>query len=302
LTLDDTEYNRYLKNIPVEKTHNGYFAVDKKKKYVNPSIQKSGETKGESNDADAYDLILRDKERLLSFEEPVRFIFSHSALREGWDNPNVFNICQLKNLNYDNIITRRQELGRGLRLAVNQSGERMDSPLNVHQINVLTVVANESYKDFVKALLKETSDSLSARPKSADEDYFKGKTIKTEDGTLKVDDKMAKQIYRYLVKNDYTDDSDMIVDAYHEAKREGTLADFNDELKPYAEEIHQLISGVFSASLLPSIEDGRKRRISSELSPKVDKVMPPTSYSLSLFFCFFVFLGLDTLLLYIPIF
>jgi type III restriction enzyme len=260
LTLDDTEYNQYLKNIPVEKTHNGYFAVDKKKKYVNPSIQKSGETKGESNDADAYDLILRDKERLLSFEEPVRFIFSHSALREGWDNPNVFNICQLKNLNYDNIITRRQELGRGLRLAVNQSGERMDSPLNVHQINVLTVVANESYKDFVKALLKETSDSLSARPKSADEDYFKGKTIKTEDGTLKVDDKMAKQIYRYLVKNDYTDDSDMIVDAYHEAKREGTLADFNDELKPYAEEIHQLISGVFSASLLPSIEDGRKAK------------------------------------------
>jgi len=131
-----------------------------------------------SDDVDAYDLILKDKKRLLSLDEPVRFIFSHSALREGWDNPNVFNICQLKNLNYDNTITRRQELGRGLRLAVNQNGERMDNPLNVHQINVLTVVANESYKDFVKALLKETADSLSARPKAANEDYFQGKSIK----------------------------------------------------------------------------------------------------------------------------
>lgn len=251
-------YQSYLKNIPTEKTHNGYFAIDKKKNLVNPSIQRSGETKGESNDVDAYDLILRDKEKLLSFEEPVRFIFSHSALREGWDNPNVFTICALKHS--DNTISRRQEVGRGLRLAVNQNGDRMDNPLSVHQLNVLTVVASESYKDFVKALQTDIENSLSARPKSADEDYFKGKTIKTEDGTLKVDDKMAKQIYRYLVKNDYSDDSDMIVDAYHEAKQEETLADFSDDLKPHAEEIHKLISGVFSASLLPGIEDGRKAK------------------------------------------
>jgi len=258
LSSQDQAYHKYLKNIPTEKTHNGYFAIDKKKNLVNPSIQRSGETKGESNDVDAYDLILKDKTRLLSLDEPVRFIFSHSALREGWDNPNVFTICALKHS--DNTISRRQEVGRGLRLAVNQNGDRMDNPLNVHQLNVLTVVASESYKDFVKALQTDIGNSLSARPKSADEDYFKGKTIKTEDGTLKVDDKMAKQIYRYLIKNDYTDDSDMIVDTYHEAKREGTLADFSDDLKPYAEEIHKLISGVFSASLLPSIDDGRKAK------------------------------------------
>jgi type III restriction enzyme len=267
LSLEDTEYNKYLKNISTEKTHEGYFSKDKKKKFVNSTVKRGAEA---SDDVDAYDLILRDKKRLLSLGEPVRFIFSHSALREGWDNPNVFNICQLKNLNYDNVITRRQELGRGLRLAVNQNGERMDNPLNVHQINVLTVIANESYKDFVKALLKETADSLSARPKAANEDYFQGKTIKTKDGVLKINDQMAKKIYRYLLKNDYTDDNDMIVEAYHEAKREGTLAELTEDLKPYTEEIHHLISGVFSASLLPDIEDGRKAK-ENPLNANFDK-------------------------------
>ncbi|MCK5284666.1 MAG: restriction endonuclease subunit R, partial [Alphaproteobacteria bacterium] len=256
LTLEDTAYNAYLKRDNANDVHDGYFAIDKKKNLVNPSIQKSGETKGESNDVDAYDLILKNKTRLLSLKEPVRFIFSHSALREGWDNPNVFTICALKHS--DNTISRRQEVGRGLRLAVNQNGDRMDSPLNVHQLNVLTVVASESYKDFVKALQTDISNSLSARPKAADEAYFKGKSIKTKDGSVKIDDKMAKQIYRYLVKNDYTDDRDMIVEAYHEAKRDGSLAELSDDLKPYTDEIHRLISGVFSASLLPDIEDGRK--------------------------------------------
>jgi type III restriction enzyme len=267
LSLEETAYNKYLKNIATEKTHEGYFSKDKKKKFINSTVKRGAEA---SDDVDAYDLILKDKKRLLSLDEPVRFIFSHSALREGWDNPNVFNICQLKNLNYDNTITRRQELGRGLRLAVNQNGERMDNPLNVHQINVLTVVANESYKDFVKALLKETADSLSARPKAANEDYFQGKSIKTKDGSLKIDDQMAKKIYRYLLKNDYTDDSDMIVEAYHEAKREGTLAELPEDLKPYTEEIHHLISGVFSASLLPDIEDGRKAK-ENPLNANFDK-------------------------------
>ncbi len=267
LNNKEEEYNKYLKSIATERTHEGYFSKDKKKKFINSTVKRGAEA---SDDVDAYDLILKKKKRLLSFEEPVRFIFSHSALREGWDNPNVFNICQLKKLNYDNTITRRQELGRGLRLAVNQNGERMDNPLNVHQINVLTVIANESYKDFIKALLKETADSLSARPKVANEDYFRGKTIKTKDGSVKIDDQMAKQIYRYLLKNDYTDDSDMIVDTYHEAKREGTLAVLPDSLKHYTEEIHQLICGVFSASLLPDIEDGRKAK-ENPLNANFDK-------------------------------
>ena len=168
---------------------------------------------------DAYDLILKDKERLLSFEEPVRFIFSHSALREGWDNPNVFVICTLKHS--DNTISRRQEVGRGLRLSVNQDGDRMDNPATVHQVNVLTVVASESYKDFVAALQKDISESLSARPRVADEAYFTGKVLKTPTGDVAVTPQLAKQIYKYLLKNDYTDDADRITAEYHEARKDG---------------------------------------------------------------------------------
>ncbi len=140
MTLEDTPYNRYLKGIQARQTHNGYFSIDKKsKRLVDPAV---GKKATETDDVDAYDLILKDKERLLSFDEPVRFIFSHSALREGWDNPNVFVICTLKHS--DNSISRRQEVGRGMRLAVNQLGDRMDDPATVHQINELTVVASES--------------------------------------------------------------------------------------------------------------------------------------------------------------
>lgn len=268
LTLEDSAYNTYLKGITAVQTHDGYFAKDKQKRLVNPSIQNSGETKGESNDVDAYDLILKDKKRLLSIEEPIRFIFSHSALREGWDNPNVFTICALKHS--DNTISRRQEVGRGLRLAVNQNGDRMDDPANVHQLNLLTVVASESYKDFVKALQSDISASLSSRPKAADENYFLGKTLKSEDGSVKIDGKLAKQLYRYLMKNDYTDDEDMITEEYHEAKREGELVDLPDDLKPYADAVHELIRGVFSAALLPDIEDGRKAK-ENPLNANFDK-------------------------------
>ena len=142
LDLDETAYVKYLKGIAVDKTHSGYFSIDKKsKRLADPKVAKRGEDAGLSDDVDAYDLILKDKERLLSLNEPVRFIFSHSALREGWDNPNVFVICALKHS--DNTISRRQEVGRGLRLSVNQNGDRMDHPATVHDVNVLTVVASE---------------------------------------------------------------------------------------------------------------------------------------------------------------
>ncbi len=265
LTLEDTLYNKYLKNIEADKTHDGYFSVDRKNRLINSTVKRGSEG---SDDVSAYDLILKDKKRLLSFEEPVRFIFSHSALREGWDNPNVFTICALKHS--DNTISRRQEVGRGLRLAVNQNGDRMDNPANVHQVNLLTVVASESYKDFVKALQNDISNSLSARPKAATVDYFEGKTIKTSDGNLKIDKQLAKQIYRYLVKNDYTDDNDLITDEYHTAKREGELTALPDDLAKYTDEIHQLISGVFSTSMLPEIGDGRKGK-ENPLNANFDK-------------------------------
>ena len=256
LGIDNEEYRKYLDGIEAAKTHNGYFSIDRKGCMVEPTIRRTGELRGHSEDQTAYDLILKDKERLLSFEEPTRFIFSHSALREGWDNPNVFVMCMLKHS--DNTISRRQEVGRGLRLSVDQNGDRMDHPAVVHDINVLTVVASESYKDFVAGLQKEISETLSSRPRQATEAYFTGKLVATDQGPLEVTAAMAKQIYRYLVKNDYSDDADQIADAYHDAKAAGTLAELPDKLKPHAEQVFQLIDSVFSDAQLPKVDDGRK--------------------------------------------
>jgi type III restriction enzyme len=269
LDLDETAYVKYLKGITAEQTHSGYFSIDKKtKRDVDPDIEKRGENAGLSNDVEAYDLILKNKERLLSLDEPVRFIFSHSALREGWDNPNVFVICALKHS--DNTISRRQEVGRGLRLSVNQHGDRMDHPAIVHDVNVLTVVASESYKDFVAALQKDISDSLSARPKVADEAFFTGKVLKTATGDVEVTPQLAKQIYKYLLKNDYTDDADRITGTYHDAKKAEALAELPPDLKPFAAQVYQLIDSVFSASQLPEIGDDRRPK-KNPLNANFDK-------------------------------
>ena len=268
LALENEEYRKYLEKIDISRTHEGYFSIDKKTKRLkepeNIKLVKD-ETTGKktevSDDVDAYDLILKNKERLLSFEEPVRFIFSHSALREGWDNPNVFVMCMLKHS--DNTISRRQEVGRGLRLCVNQNGDRMDHEANVHEINVLTVVASESYKEFVKNLQSEISDSLSARPRKADEEYF-------TTGSAQITPDMAKQIYNYLLKNNYTDDSDQIAESYHNAKKEGTLAPLPEELLPYQEQIFSLVDSVFSAGQLPDVGDDRKPK-KNPLNSNFDK-------------------------------
>jgi type III restriction enzyme len=270
LELEDTPYQRFLKDISPANTHNGYFSIDKKsKRLVDPTIAARGEDPGNSTDVDAYDLILRDKETLLSFPDPkddadararkqVRFIFSHSALREGWDNPNVFVICTLKHS--DSTISRRQEVGRGMRLCVNRHGERMDNPVTAHDINVLTVVANESYEDFVKGLQSDIHDSLSERPREANEAYFTGKVLAGagQDGAdLTVTPMMARGIYDYLVENRYKGRANHITDAYHQAKKEGALPELPEDLKPHAAQIFQLIDSVFSEGALPNYEDNR---------------------------------------------
>ncbi len=259
LTLDDNPYNAYLREIEASKTHQGYFSIDKKsKRLVDPE---TGKKSTETDDVDAYDLILKDKERLLSLNEPVRFIFSHSALREGWDNPNVFVICALKHS--DNTISRRQEVGRGMRLSVNQHGDRMDNPATVHDVNVLTVVTSESYTDFVTGLQKDMSESLSERPRIADEKYFTGKVLKTPTGDIEVTPQLAKQIYKYLLKNDYTDADDKITPAYHDAKQAGLLAELPPELAVHAEQVIQLIDSVFSEAQMPVIDNGRNTKTNS---------------------------------------
>jgi len=164
LTLFSTPYEEYLRGIETAKTHTGYFSIDKKGRKVDSALKRGSD---ESDDISAYDLIMKDKERLLSFENPVRFIFSHSALREGWDNPNVFTICTLNETSSE--MKKRQEIGRGLRLPVDINGERVHD----QNTNVLTVVANESYADFSRKLQteieQETGISFSGRIKNRDD-------------------------------------------------------------------------------------------------------------------------------------
>ena len=259
----DTPYKHYLKNINVEATHNGYFSIDNKGRSIDGKIKKSTET---SDDISAYDLILKNKERLLSFEEPTRFIFSHSALREGWDNPNIFQICTLKQAS--SVTMKRQEVGRGLRLAVNKDGIRMDEKTigksGVHELNKLTVVASESYEDFVRELQKEIKDNLYDRPKSASVEYFTGKTVQTVNGLKEVTEQEATMIYQYLVRNDYiTDDgSNAITDKYHIDVENSAVAELPSGLNEIGEGVHTLIQSIFDESILEDmIDDGHETKI-----------------------------------------
>ena len=272
-TVLDPKYQKYLNSIDVKHTHNGYFSQDKTSKYINSKIKTTGEMKGQSDDVNAYDLILKDKKRLLSFQEPTRFIFSHSALREGWDNPNVFVICTLKNpvVNDNSQATRRQEVGRGLRICVDKYGNRVDNPSIVHDINILTVVANESYKDFVSALQKDIADTLSRRPIKANQEYFLNKTIKTQDGNKKIDTREAKLIERYLSSNNYIDIDDKITDIYHTAKKDATLATLPDELVPYKEEIYRLIDSVFTQNSLNEMVSNERETKTNPRNANFDK-------------------------------
>lgn len=259
LPFDAEEYRLHLKDITARDTHQGYFSIDKKSgRTVDGDVHKTGDEKGQSKDVAAYDLILKNKERLLSFEEKVRFIFSHSALREGWDNPNVFTMGMLKKS--DNTMSRRQEIGRGLRLSVNQQGERMDNPVTVHDINELTVVTDESYADFVSGLQKEISESLAARPRKATEKYFVGKAIQTPQGETIIEGTLARAIYKYLLKNDYLNDDDTLSAAYREARAEGTEAVPTDEVfKPVVDFVWPVIDALYLA--LPTPGDGRKPKV-----------------------------------------
>lgn len=278
LNLQNDPYQDYLKAIDADSTHNGYFSLDKNRHMIDPKTKlEKDEELGEkvlvADDIDAYDLILKDKESLLAFPEPldsdeqkarknVRFIFSHSALREGWDNPNVFVICTLKHS--DNVISRRQEVGRGLRLAVDKFGNRMDSgylPLGeVQRLNNLTVITNESYTQFVGELQKEMLATLANRPSKANPQYFTGKTLVSElGGQMVVDADTANEIFFYLRSHGYTDKAGNLSESYHQDKENGKLPKLPDELQPFANSIHKLISSVVNPNALDGMfNDGNR--------------------------------------------
>ena len=257
LSLFEDDYQKYLRRFSVEQVHNGYFSIDKKGHAVNSEV-KRGESF--STDITAYDLILKDKERLLSFDEPTRFIFSHSALREGWDNPNVFQICTLRHAN--SATAKRQEVGRGLRICVDQEGNRMDAERlgdAVHDINKLTVIANESYSTFVDDLQKDTRDALRERPTVASVPYFEGKTFMVGSERYTISNQEASLIVGYLFENDYTDEKGNILPSYHTDMEQGTLAPLGKKLQPISEQVHKLIQGIFDPSALDGmIEDGNE--------------------------------------------
>lgn len=251
----DDEYKQYLSGISPEETHTGYFSQDKKGKMIDSKV-KRGETT--ANDPDAYQLIMRDKERLLSFAEPTRFIFSHSALKEGWDNPNVFQICTLKQS--DSEVKKRQEVGRGMRLCVNQKGERQDSDLlgdAVYETNVLTVIASESYKDFSEALQKELAESITSRAVLVTDSLFVGKTITTSSGEqLKLTPSQSATIMEELIAAGYVK-KQKLTDKYFADKAEGKLQ--LDEWQGALEAITTELDKVFDpSSLLPDNARGKE--------------------------------------------
>ena len=263
LSLFDSDYQKYLRNIDVHDTHCGYFSIDKKTGRTVDSEVKRG--RDISDDISAYDLILKKKEALLSFEEPTRFIFSHSALREGWDNPNVFQICTLKHS--DSTTQKRQEVGRGLRLCVNSDGVRMDAELlgaeQVQELNKLTVIASESYTQFVGDLQKKIKEVLYDRPTKATVEYFTGKTVNIGERTYTVTETDAQRIWNYLDSNDYIDNKDNVTDKYRFDVANGTLAPLPAKLEhiPSAG-IHTLVQAVFDESALDKmVENGKETEV-----------------------------------------
>ena len=256
LSLFDSDYQQYLRRFDASEVHNGYFSIDKKGRSVNSEVKRGKDT---SDDISAYDLILKNKERLLSFDEPTRFIFSHSALREGWDNPNVFQICTLRHAN--SATGKRQEVGRGLRICVDADGNRMDFETlgeNVHELNKLTVIANESYSSFVSDLQRETRDVLRARPTKADEAYFTGKLVFVGDEKHAITAEEANSIRAYLWENDYIDDKGQITEQYKLDLANGNLEQLPKKLRPMADGIQLLIRALYDSSVAVDnmFEDG----------------------------------------------
>jgi type III restriction enzyme len=246
---DTPKYLEYLKGIAADRTHTGYFSIDKKSGRIIDS--KLGDKKERtSDDTDAYDLIMKDKERLLGASEPVRFIFSHSALREGWDNPNVFQICTLKQSGSD--VRKRQEVGRGLRLAVNQSGERMDENVlsrdEIHNVNVLTVIANESYDSFAKGLQSEIAEAVADRPRKIEAKLF----------DEKFGEDTALAIYESLIENGYVKRGEL-TEKYYEDKKNETL-EVPEEVTDRTAEVIAVLDSVYDPNANKP-ENARKNNV-----------------------------------------
>lgn len=274
LGIGEDEYLKYLKSIKAEDTHAGYFSVDKKGHMTDSKLGDKKERT--SDDKDAYDLIMKNKELLLDRDpkkSPVRFIFSHSALREGWDNPNVFQICTLKQSSSE--VRKRQEVGRGLRLCVNQDGERMDANVlgnDVHNINVLTVIASESYDSFARGLQSEMAEAVADRPRAVTVDLFKGKVLRDTSGNEQVvDDTLAQAICYDLIINGYVDRKGALTDKFFEDKANNQVK-IAEEAADCADSVLEILDSVYNDRAMKP-ENARSNNVELQVDP--DKLAMP---------------------------
>ncbi|WP_307761183.1 DEAD/DEAH box helicase family protein [uncultured Phascolarctobacterium sp.] len=282
--IKQPKYNTLFKDIDLdtaaEDVHNGYFSTDKKgaKSTDKDTVLKdtSGSTLG---DEDAYNLIMKDKEKLLSFDTKLRFIFSHSALREGWDNPNVFQICTLNETRSE--VKKRQEIGRGLRLSVNQDGERQHG----FAINTLTVMANESYEDFADALQKEYETESGIRFGIVETHLFANIPVKQEDGSVKyLGQEASETIFKEFLDNGYIDEAGKVQDKLKTAIKENKLK-IPEEFEPVKAEITVLARKVCSSLNIKNNSDKKTIKLNKQvyLDPEFkdlwDRVKYKTTYS-----------------------
>jgi type III restriction enzyme len=241
---EDSDYVRYLESIIPEQTHEGYFSLDKRGNLINPKEKGRGENKS-SDDVSAYDLIMKRKELLLDLKQKTRFIFSHSALREGWDNPNVFQICVLRNTDPKEVRSR-QEVGRGLRLCVNQQGERVDEEfegIDFTEANRLTIIANESYEEFAQKLQNEFSEYIRERPSKLTAEFLMARSI----GGKKISTDIAKAIVYDFTINRYIDENGALTEKYQQDRENGNIIlreEFKDKVPAIVEIVKELYENV----------------------------------------------------------
>lgn len=232
--------------------HNGYFAIDKKKKDASGNEMLTDASGDTTADESAYNLIMKDKEKLLSFDSKLKFIFSHSALREGWDNPNVFQICTLNETN--SLIKKRQEIGRGLRICVNQDGERVHG----FEVNTLTVMANESYEQFAEQLQKEIEQDAGIKFGVVEAHLFASIVIPVDDCNSEyLGVEASKELWKHLKTAGYIDAKGKVQDTLRMALKTGAL-NLPEDLKPHAPQITAVLKKVSGKLNIKNRDDKKK--------------------------------------------
>jgi len=270
------EYRTLFKEVDLSldaaEVHDGYFSIDKQGGWSEPQVNAEGEFKnqGSRDDAErAFNLIMKDKERLLSLETPLKFIFSHSALKEGWDNPNVFQICSLRDIRTER--ERRQTIGRGLRLCVDKSGNRVRG----FEVNTLTVIATESYQEFAENLQREIEKDTGTRFGVVEKHQF----------AVLLGTEKSEALWKHLQEAKHLDKHGRVQDSLRQAMKDGTLT-LPAEFEPVQKEIVQILRKHAGKLEIKNADErktiGTRRQIldSEEFKALWDKIKDRTTYRL----------------------